>query len=498
LKQVHLAVKYYMGGDEYKLIDEQIGLWGAVALLVGTAIGMSIFVVPTQMAATAGPSVALAIVASILPMILGVLLLLQLGGAIPVAGGIYVYGSRLVGPYWGLMGVAIPVIAVWSYLLFAALGFADYLNGLLTSVGMATVPTVAAVWVLLGLFLVLNYVGVRIVTKVQIGLVVVFLGALLTFIVGAAPAVEASNYQPLFPTDLYDGGPGPFLLAVVLLYIPFQGFGMIIEIGEELSNPVQNIPRVLAIGMGIVTVITVGLVVVLAGAVPWRETINPETGEAYAAGLTAVSEGLLPGPAVLFVGFGALIAAATTVNTLYTSYSRTVMRAARDEVIPEVFADVHDRFDTPHRAVVFLGVGPLAASPLMSVVDETLLSHIDILDWLVVVVVTGIFLAFIVGGVALWNLPNVFPGRYEHSIYRLPMPVLKAVAVGNVVVSALFTLFVAASAPSALLFVGLWIALVSVGYVYRVRAYEKQGVDLKARMALLHKHEQIGAASEDD
>ena len=96
---VRLEGSTNMPAEEYKLIDEQVGLWGAVALLVGTAIGMSIFVVPTQMAAVAGPSVTLAILASVVPMLLGVLLLLQLGGAIPVAGGIYVYGSRLVGPF---------------------------------------------------------------------------------------------------------------------------------------------------------------------------------------------------------------------------------------------------------------------------------------------------------------------------------------------------------------------------------------------------------------
>ena len=319
----------------------------------------------------------------------------------------------------------------------------------------------------------------------------------MTFIVGAAPAVEAANYQPLFPSELYASGLGPFLLAVVLLYIPFQGFGMIIEIGEELENPVKNIPRVLAIGMGIVTAITVGVVVVLAGAVPWQETIDPATGEAYAAGLTAVSEGVLPTPATLFVGLGALFAAATTVNTLFTSYSRTVMRAARDEVIPDVFASVHDRFGTPNRAIVLLGAGPLLAAPLVPIVDRTLLGHIDILDWLVVVVVSGILLAFAVAGVALWNLPTVFPKRYEHSIYKLPLPVLKVVAVGNVLVSVLFIVFIAASAPSALVFLVVYLVLVTAGYRYRVRAYANDGVDLKAQMALLHKHERIGTADEE-
>jgi APA family basic amino acid/polyamine antiporter len=452
------------------------------------------------MAAAAGPSITLAILVSIVPMVLGVLLLLQLGGAIPVAGGIYVYGSRLVGPFWGMLGVSVPVLAVWSYLLFAAFGFADYLNGLLESVAGTSVSTVAAVWGLLGLFLVLNYVGVQIVTKVQIGFVLMLIVGMLAFVLSGIPHIETANYTPVFPSG--EGQPfadsfAPFLLAVVTLYIPFQGFGMIIEIGEELENPVENIPRVLAIGMAIVTVLSIAIVFTLVGAIPVENmTVSGQLGgEPVEGGLAAVGEGILPEIVLLIVGISALIAAATTVNTLFTSYSRTVMRAARDEVLPDVFADVHDDYNTPHRAVLLFGIPPLLAAPFRGQLDA--ITGPDILDWLVVIVVTGIFIAFMIGGIALWNLPKVFPQRYEYSFYKLPMPVLRVVAVGNVVVSLLFTLLVVQSAPSAFLVVLGWMVLSAALYFYRIRAYDKKGVDLKARMALLHKHEQVGGGDED-
>ncbi|WP_246084352.1 hypothetical protein [Salinadaptatus halalkaliphilus] len=64
-----------MADDDFKLINEQVGPIAAVALLIGTAVGMSIFIVPTQMAAVAGPSIVLAIVLAIVPMVLGILLL---------------------------------------------------------------------------------------------------------------------------------------------------------------------------------------------------------------------------------------------------------------------------------------------------------------------------------------------------------------------------------------------------------------------------------------
>ena len=461
-----------MSAEGYKLIDQRVGLWGAVALLVGTALGMSIFIVPTQMAAAAGPSITV---------------------AIPVAGGIYVYGSRLVGPFWGVVSVSVPVLAVWSYLLFAAVGFADYLNGLLETLAGTSVPTVAAVWALLGAFLVLNYVGVRIVAKVQIAFVGLLMIGMLAFVVGGLPHIEMGNYTPLFP-----GGEGepfadsfaPFLLAVVTLYIPFQGFGMIIEIGEELENPVENIPKVLATGMTIVTLLSLAIVFVLIGAIPIENmTVTGQLGgEPVDGGLAAVGEGVLPAPILLVIGGAALVAAATTVNTLFTSYSRTVMRAARDEVLPDALAAVHDDYGTPHRAVLLFGIPPILAAPFVGRLDA--ITGPAVLDWLVTVVVTGIFIAFLIGGVALWNLPKVFPQRYEHSIYRLPMPVLKLVAVGNVVVSAVFTLLVVQSAPSAFGVVLAWVVLSAGLYWYRLRAYGRKDIDLKQRMAALHAHEE--------
>jgi APA family basic amino acid/polyamine antiporter len=259
---------------------------------------------------------------------------------------------------------------------------------------------------------------------------------------------------------------------------------------------VKNIPRVLAVGMGVVTVLTVGVIVALVGSVPWEATVDPATGQAYAAGLAAVAGDFLPTPAVLFIAVAALVAAATTVNTLFTSYSRTVMRAARDDVVPGFLAELHDTHDTPYRAILALGIPPVLGAPLVPYFDNVVLGHVDFLDWLVVVVVTGIFVAFMLGGVALWNLPNEFPERYKHSFYRLPMPVLKVVAVGNVVVSIVFTLLVAASAPSALAVVLAVVVLTYVAYRLRVRSYAQRGIDLKMRMARLHENEELSSADD--
>ena len=485
--------------SEYKLITDEIGLWGAVALLVGTAVGMSIFIVPTQMLSEAGPSITVAVLVAVVPMVFGVLGLLQLGGAIPVAGGAYVYASRLIGPYFGMLGVFVPVLAIWAYLLFAALGFAEYLQFFAIQFGNTTfgaVGVVAVVWVLLGGFLVLNYLGIRMVARVQLTLVGLLLVGLVTFVVVGLFELETANYRTLFPSDgtNAEGSPAPFadnsltpfFLAVVLLYVPFQGFTMIVEIGEELRDPVKNIPRVLAIGMTVVSVLSIAVVVVLAGVLPWEDAVTVvEEGGGLSLALTEYTDGA-PVWAGVVVALAALIGAATTINTLVTSYSRTVMRAGRDDVLPERFAELHADHGTPYRAILLLGVPPLLLAPAVVSLDGVV--AVDVLDWLVAVVVTGIFIVFTFIGVAIWRLPSVFPARYEHSFYRLPMPVLRVVAVGNSVVSAGLALLVGLGQPTALALVLGWMALAYAVYRYRLNTYTGEG-SLKDRMRSLDSHE---------
>ena len=483
--------------DDYKLINERVGFWGGVALLIGTAVGMSIFIVPTQMLAEAGPSITIAILISLIPLTFGVLGLLQLGGALPVAGGAYLYASRLIGPYFGMLGIFVPVLAVWSYLLFAALGFAEYMQFFVSEfadTSFGAVGVVLVVWAVLALFVLLNYRGVRIVARVQLTLVAILLIGLLTFVVVGLFHIDTANFDDLFPSEgtAVDGSDAPFtdgfaplFLAIVLLYIPFQGFTMIVEIGEELEDPIKNIPRVLALGMGIVAALSIAAVFVLVGILPWEDAPTVvEEGGGLAFALTEFTGAALW--AGVIVAIAALIGAATTINTLLTSYSRTVMRAGRDDVVPPSFANLHDSHDTPYRAIFLLGLPPILLAPLVVYVDGIV--AVDMLDWLVAVVVTGIFIVFALLGVAIWRLPKIFPARYEHSFYKLPMPVLKIVAIGNTVASLVFALLVGLSQPSALVLMLSWTVLAYLYYRYRLRTYTGDG-DLKKRMEGLDSHE---------
>ena len=446
---------------EHGVIDQRVGLVGATGLVVGNVIGIAIFVLAAPLAADAGPSVVLAMLLAGIPLIFSLLSILQLGGAIPVAGGTYVYGSRLVAPFWGFATPWMVVPGVWAGLLFTAHGFAEYVGF------FVPLPQEGLMYGILILFLLINVVGIRVVAWLQLAMVAALLAGMLVFIVPGVFYVDSANFTPVFPRGL-----DPFIVAVVSLHFPLRGFSMLIEIGEEIESPAKNIPRVLVLSAAIGLTLMVALLAVFVGVGGWRgvDSLN--------AAVAAVAGTFLPRPLVAVVVVAALLGSLTSVNTTFASYSRTIMRAARDDVVPETFAFLNDRYETPHRSVLLLGVPPILLVPVTP--SPVVLS---------IALSLAILFAVFVGGLALWNLPKLFPQRYEYSLYRLPMPVLRVTAVGSVVSAVLLWVALLTELPWIGFVVFGWLCFGWVVFRLRVRRFRAQGVDLPERMRRLHDHE---------
>jgi basic amino acid/polyamine antiporter, APA family len=450
----------------FKVIDRQIGLLGGTVLLMGTVIGISVFLLPGELIGQAGPSIVLALAITAVPMVFSVLSLLQLGGAMPVAGGLYVYGSRLVGPFWGFLSIWLVIPAIWSTLLFTSIGFAEFTRY------FVDLPAGLLAGGVLALFVVLSLLGIRFVTWIQLGMVVAILLAILAFVIPGSMQVEAANYTPMFPEGI-----APFLLAVVSLYIPFQGFAMIVELGEELKDPVRNIPRVLIFGMSLAVVFSLALVAVFVGL-----AAAPELADLGAGGVAQAAGEFLPPWVGAAMAGAAVLGAFTTLNAVITSYSRTLMRASRDEVVTLRLARIATRTKVPHYSILVLSVPPLLILPFSpDVVTLTVLLALIIL------------FGNVIGSVALWNLPKRYPDRYAGSLYKLPMPLLKTAAIGSAGFAVLFWLAVLAAAPPLVLALLGLVALGALYYRWRRRYKAARGIDLTANLRHLHAHESAEA-----
>lgn len=443
------------------VLTERVGLVAVLALVVGNAVSIPIFVLPGPLAGNAGPSVILAAMLAAIPASLVVLYNAQLGSAMPVAGGLYVYISRLTAPFWGfLVPFTLPIVN-WAGLLFTAIGFAEYTRF------FVDLPANYLIYAFLVFVLVINLFGIKIVARVQVVFVALLFAAIFAFVIPGAFAIDTSNYTPAFPE-----GYGGFGLAIVSLYYPYLGFGLLTELGEEIDDPGRTIPLALLGGIVTVAVVYVVLITVLVGVMPYQELGNTEAAVAEAATL------FLPWWGASFVALGALFAVATSVNTTLLVSSRTVMRAGRDGILPEALAKLHPRYGTPYVSILLLGVPPIL---LATIIQE------EVVELSVFVALATLTAAFF-SSIALWNLPREFPAHYENATLKLRRYRGLLIAVlGGLLVSAAFWMISLAQLPIAgILLIG-WFLFGYVYYRYRIRTGDEGG--LYMRMVTLDTHE---------
>ena len=156
-----------------------------------------------------------------------------------------------------------------------------------------------------------------------------------------------------------DGSGAPFRLTVYLaaaavLFSSFIGFDSIAQAGGEAKNPGRSLP--LAIGIAIVTVGTFYFLFTAAvyHAVPWNYiAAESATHDVTAPGLLGY---LLPVGWTVAIVAGAAIALINDLPAMLLAVSRLMFAWAEDGIFPRRVAAVHERWRTPHVAIVLSGV----------------------------------------------------------------------------------------------------------------------------------------------
>lgn len=200
-------------------LRRQITLPGAIALVVGGVIGAGIFVMVRDIGAQAGQAVWLSFSVAILVSLVGVVPLIQLAGALPRAGAGYLFASRLLTPYLGVMTSAWVVLGGASSTSVVARTLAQYLQDYLlieTPIGLT------AACILL-LFYGVYAFGIRLAMSLQIIMAIQFVAALLLY--GVAGAFHSGLEISVTPLQ----GSGGFLMSVLLSYATCMGFQVVGE-----------------------------------------------------------------------------------------------------------------------------------------------------------------------------------------------------------------------------------------------------------------------------
>lgn len=228
-------------------LPRHLGLWSAVAVLIGSTIGSGIFRVPATVAERLqdpGP-VFLAWVIGGLIALFGALTLAELAGALPRSGGVFAYILEGFGPLPAfLFGWSELTVIRASALGAIATIFAEYLGHFITLSPMQVRWVAAVGIVLVGL---LNYVGVnRAAVLMNLSTVAKYCAlaalVLLAFTVGEG---SPSHFTPAWRPGISVSLIATALIAIMWTY---DGWADLSFMGGEVKNPGRTLPMALILG----------------------------------------------------------------------------------------------------------------------------------------------------------------------------------------------------------------------------------------------------------
>ncbi len=333
-------------------LRRSMGLVPATAMVVGTMIGASIFVQPSEITGRV-PSIGGIFVVWALSGVLtlfGALVCAELASAFPESGGVYVFLKRAFSPAVGFLWGWAMFWSMHSGIIAAiAVVFARYVAFFvpLDDTGIRLVA-IAAIVVLSAV----NYRGVQHGSRVQslftIGKVAAI--ALLIsagFLFGAAVPPHVAEQQG---GAWWTIAPRDYALALIAGLFTFGGWHMVTYPAEETVNPRRTIPAALLIGVIVVTLCYVALNAAYLYVLPLdRVAVSTRIAADAAEVLVGRSGAAAMSALVVFSTFGAL-------NGIVLTGPRVYFAMARDGLLFRWVAGIHPRFGTPHRAIVLQAV----------------------------------------------------------------------------------------------------------------------------------------------
>ena len=321
-------------------LARDIGPLGAIATVVAGTLGAGLFVTLGTASSTTGPSVILIIALSGVIAMAIAINYSWLATIFPAAGSTYSYVTRV------FRNRLAGFVATWSLWLgymaavsVLALGFGSYLQVFYPSVD----PRFAGIGLIAVLFLV-NMLGARRYSISQNAIFILLMVSILVLVVPGTFTVEAGNYTPFF-TGGFDGA----LAAAVPLFYAYIGIAVAGEIGAEVKNPERNLPLAMAGGTLILIVLYMWTAAVIYGVVGDYTVLA-----ASDRPLSTAAETFLPLNATAVVGFGGLLATASSVHAVMAAGIKMPYSWSWDEVFPSQFSSVSDRFGTPHWSLLTL------------------------------------------------------------------------------------------------------------------------------------------------
>ena len=330
-------------------LTRSLTLTNAIAMVVGTIIGASIFVQPSEIARHLETPAQIMLVWAACGVLtfFGALVCAELSSAFPQTGGLYVFMrdtfSPLVGFLWGwamFWTMHTGIIAV------IAMVFARYTAHFvpLDDTGIRAVAVLA-----IGALSAVNYFGVRAGSRVQTAFTIaklVAIGAIVIAGFALAGTADAETLKRGAGNPLQASTFSSFLLAMVAGLFAYGGWHMVTYTAGETVVPTRTIPLALLAGVGIVTVCYIALNLVYLRVLP-LDAVRSSTRLAADAADALVGRGgsSFLAALVMMSSLGGLTGIVLTGPRVYYSM-------AQDGLAFRWLGSVHPVHRTPSNAII--------------------------------------------------------------------------------------------------------------------------------------------------
>jgi len=376
-------------------LKRDLGLWSAIAIVIGTVIGSGIFIVPNTMirnVGTPGMVFVVWIVGGFMSLS-GALTYAELSAALPGAGGEYVFLREAYGPLWSfLYGWTQMWVAKSGSIATLATAFFLYLSNfhpelrkplghIPIPLGENGAPLEVSSGQLLAMALImalgiLNYFGVKVGGNVQVLVTVCKVGLIAAVIVIGLGSGHGSleNFGTSTPVSSANGAVAAFFAALVAALWAYDGWNNVSMAAAEIENPQRNLPRALIGGT-----LAVMAIYLLANVAYFY--VLPAASVAKSDLVAADMMRQIFGDAgAKMVSVCAIISIFAALNGSILTGSRVPYAMAVDGLFFRPVAKVHPHYRTPGAAI--LALSAWAAILVLSGRYDQLFTYVIFASWI--------------------------------------------------------------------------------------------------------------------
>jgi basic amino acid/polyamine antiporter, APA family len=352
-------------------LKKSLTAFDLAALGIGSVVGTGIFVATGTGAMKAGPGVTLSYLVAAITCGLCALTYSELASMFPVAGSTYSYSYVAFGELiawiigWDLMleylvsasavasgwsGYFVGLLAQYDINIPAKLTGAPILdkidpatNKVVEIISSGKIMDLPAILITL-LVTWLLYVGIKESAKLNNVIVGVKILVILLFVFLGVTHIDLSNFHPFMPF----GWKG-VMAGAGSIFFAYIGFDAVSTAAEETKNPTRDVPLGLAICLGVVIILYIGVSVTLTGMVPFTKI---DVSNALPSALSSI--GITWGSSL--VAIGATIGMISTLLVTIYGQIRIFMVMSRDGLLPAGFGKIHPKHQTPYICTWITGI----------------------------------------------------------------------------------------------------------------------------------------------